>query len=83
MKKSKLITIIGAIKKFFSKTNGVLLINNHSMSFEVKSYYIEVTSDLEMLKISEDKKNMRGDAAKLKGDIKKAVAAYNSEFCNG
>ena len=75
--------MIEAIKSFFLKSNGILLLHKHDIPNDVNDYYIEVIQDLEMKKLSEDKKNMRSDGAKLRGDIKKAVSAYKSEFCNG
>ncbi len=83
MKNSKLTTMIEAIKAFFVKSNGILLLHDQDVPSELRSYYIEITSDLEMKKLSEDKKNMRSDGERLKNDIKKAVAAYHSEFVNG
>lgn len=83
MKALKITTMIEAIKCFFFKSNGILLIHSHELPSEVNDYYNEIIVDLEMKKPSEDKKNMRADGANLKNDFKKAVDAYHTELVNG
>ncbi|QKJ28288.1 hypothetical protein HQ865_00445 [Mucilaginibacter mali] len=75
--------MIEAIKTFFVKSHGILLIHKHDLPYEFNDYYDEIVSDLEMKGIREDKKNMKSDGGYFKNDIKKSIAAYHSELANG
>ncbi|WP_158991434.1 hypothetical protein [Mucilaginibacter sp. L196] len=83
MLKKKITQMLEAIKEFFIKSNGILLLHKYYTSNDVNDFYLEVTRDLEMKKLSEDKRNMKQDGANLRRDINKAVSSYHSEFCNG
>jgi len=83
MKLSKTKAMIKAVITFFSRSNGILLLHKCDIPNDVNDYYLEIISDLEMKGSSEDRKNMRSDGVNLKNDIKKSVAAYRSEVCNG
>ncbi|EHQ24565.1 hypothetical protein [Mucilaginibacter paludis] len=83
MKIAKITDMIKAIKAFFVKSNGILLLHHHNTPYEISEYYHEITNDLEMKHLSEDKKNMRSDGNKIRADIKRAKAVYESNLVNG
>ena len=83
MKKSKITAMIEMIKTFFFNSNGALLLKDNLFEGSIHEYYIEIIGDIEMKKLSEDKKNMRNDGLNIKKDIKKSIKDYHSEVVNG